>query len=123
MGEGMGTRVLYVEDEAPLRELVTDVLEEHGYFVRTAASAEDGLACLLCGKVDVLLTDYSLPLNNGDWLVREAASRGVVPPGGVVLVTAELSPCVDAEGVGEVPVLQKPVDLDALLETLSARAG
>lgn len=106
-------KLLVVEDERPFRELVTDVLEEHGYAVCAVGSAEAGLAVLLKERVDVLLTDFSLPAHTGGWLVQEASARGVTPPGGVVFLTAEAS-----VGMDGVPVLHKPVDLGELLTTL-----
>ncbi len=103
-----------VEDEARFRELVSDVLEEHGWAVRAVGSAEAGLEALLEEPVDVLLTDFELPRHNGGWLVREARARGVAPRGGAVLVTAT----VGVERPEGVPLLQKPVDLGELLQTL-----
>jgi DNA-binding response OmpR family regulator len=116
--EGMKRRLLYVEDEAPLRELVTGVLEDHGFVVRAVESAEAGLAALQHEPVDVLVTDYTLPAHSGEWLVKEAGARGLLPSGGVWVVTGESAP----GGLEGLPVLHKPVDLGVLLSALSAGA-
>ena len=64
MGE-MGShasRVLVVEDEFLISDMVAEVLAEHGFEVHVAANAKDALQHLTCGApCDVLFTDINLP--------------------------------------------------------------
>ena len=59
---GVAPRVLLVEDEILISEMVAEVLAEHGYEVHVAANAKDALRHLTCGApCDVLFTDINLP--------------------------------------------------------------
>src|SRR5215213_3971125 len=59
--QAQGSRVLLVEDEFLLADMVAEVLAEHGFEVFTAASAGDALRHLTCGSAcDILLTDIKL---------------------------------------------------------------
>ena len=58
-------RVLYVEDNADVRELIVLLLEEEGLCVVACASAEAAQAAFAAGTFDVLITDVSLPTMRG----------------------------------------------------------
>ncbi len=58
-------RVLYVEDHADVRELITLLLEEEGLSVVACASADDAQAAFAAGRFDILVTDVSLPTMRG----------------------------------------------------------
>jgi two-component system, cell cycle sensor histidine kinase and response regulator CckA len=79
-----GATVLVVDDEAPLRAIVRDVLEGAGYRVREAADGEAALT-LLAGRdpVDLLVTDMAMPGMDGATLGRRARR---IKPGLSVLV-------------------------------------
>lgn len=75
---GHGERVLLVEDERPLRGLITKQLEASGYQVLVAEDAESALALAAdqAAGIDLLLTDVLMPGPNGVWLAdRMAQSR------------------------------------------------
>ena len=63
-------RVLYVEDNPDVRELVAMLLEEEGLSVVTCATAELAEVEFAQGAFDVLMTDVSLPSMQGTELVR-----------------------------------------------------
>src|SRR5690606_18136965 len=76
--------ILVVEDEAPVRRTVEQILLLHGYSVLTA---EDGEACLeLCaehrGPIDLVLTDFVMPRLGG---LDLAAKLRVVKPDAKIL--------------------------------------
>ena len=67
------TRLMVVDDEDLLRELLAEQLEETGYKVLVAADGDEALALLAAGEaVDVLLTDLSMPGIDGIALIRAA---------------------------------------------------
>lgn len=71
-------RVLVVEDEELVREMMVYELQIAGFEVLEAASAEDGLALLdKAGSIDLLFTDIRLPGMNG-WQLAETV-RGRFP--------------------------------------------
>ena len=58
--------LLFVDDSAFFRNMLTPVLKAAGYNVTTVARAEDALACLRDGPtVDVVVTDIEMPGMNG----------------------------------------------------------
>ena len=63
-------RVLYVEDNADVRELIGLLLEEEGLSVVSCASAEVAEAECAKGAFDVLMTDVSLPSLSGPELAK-----------------------------------------------------
>ena len=105
--QGSG-RVLLVDDEASVRELMAEVLEGAGFDVVQASSGEEGLALLRVptARFDALVTDYAMPGMTGGELM--AAIRRERPrfPGLVITGYAETAQ------LGEVPsgcrVLHKP---------------
>jgi two-component system NtrC family sensor kinase len=58
---GKGLRALVVDDEQVVRDVVTHVLELHGYEVHVASDAREALARLEGSSYDVLLTDLRMP--------------------------------------------------------------
>ena len=68
----MDTRVvLIVEDEAPLRELYTNLLEEHGISVITAETGQAGVTLALEQHPDVIVMDVMLPDISGHEAVAQ----------------------------------------------------
>ena len=109
-------RVLVVDDEPSTRDCLAEILEMHGYDVRSAGSGSAGLAMLEeVGGVDLLVLDISMPDMDGpDVAVRAAAIYGARP---TIFVTGWVDEFFE---LGDVPgpwvVLQKPVAIPKLLE-------
>lgn len=83
-------RVVIIDDEAEVRDLLGKVLERAGYEVVTAATGEQGLAHVVPGAIDCLVVDKLLPHMGGLEVMVEARRR--VPRLPVVLVTAHPEP-------------------------------
>ena len=64
-------RILFVEDDPLIRELVVEVLRDEGYDVIHASNGEEALE--LCGRhfADVLVTDIRLPGEIDGWQIAE----------------------------------------------------
>lgn len=81
-------RILVVDDQAPNRKLLADVLEATGYVVETASGGNEGLAKIRHAKPDLVLLDVVMPDLNGYEVckaVRSDSALGMLP---VVMVTA-----------------------------------
>lgn len=72
---GVRTRVLIVEDERPVRELLRTILERGGFDVRAATTAEEALQVEAPEGFDLLITDVMLPKMTGPELARALTSR------------------------------------------------
>ena len=116
-------RVLVVDDEALVREVLAEGLEERGYSTLRADGAATALAMLVAGEaVDLLLTDFAMP--GVDGLALIAAARRHRPGLPAVLLTGNASGQVEArlalDGVagGAFTLLAKPVGADQLAERI-----
>lgn len=73
---GRQPRVLLVDDDATVREVLAETLEAAGLLVRTAASGEEALRLLEPEhSIDVLVSDLSMPDMDGMMVIREAQRR------------------------------------------------
>jgi CheY-like chemotaxis protein len=61
-------RILVVDDEKPIRQLLSRWLAAWGYEVREAGNATDALALLTESPVSIVLCDVSMPDHDGLWL-------------------------------------------------------
>lgn len=114
-----GLRVLLVEDDDDNRELMAEVLTSAGCDVLSAASGQEGLKTLSEHSVDVVVTDVGMPGMGGLEMAR--AAKAIAPRVPVVVVTgwAERDDIASARGKDVDAVLIKPVDPDALTQTVS----
>jgi EAL domain-containing protein (putative c-di-GMP-specific phosphodiesterase class I) len=103
-------RVLVVDDDAALREVLTDILREAGLEVETAASGTEAMAKLDHGITDVILSDVAMPGMDGINLLRRIRERGLDVP--VVLMTGgpTLASAVKAVEYGAFRYLSKPMN-------------
>src|SRR6185369_16908404 len=63
--EGVGKRVLVIDDEEPILHMVRDALSEHGYEVDFAQDGETALQRLRQTPYDLTLCDWKMPGLNG----------------------------------------------------------
>ena len=110
-------RVLLVDDNAAIADNLSEVLEENGYSVRTAATCA-GAQMAARNGFDVAIVDLGLPDGSGTDLARELKEYS--PDSEVVLLTghATLESALDAVRTGACAYLQKPADIRQLLTTL-----
>ncbi len=107
-----GRTILVVDDYPSLGEMTAAVLRGSGYRVLTASSGENALRLLPKNgdtKIDLLLTDYEMPLMRGDELARRF--HDALPDGRVVMMSS--APQTDSPLWCE--FLPKSFHLDVLL--------
>jgi two-component system OmpR family response regulator len=113
-------RVLLVEDEEPIRDLVTTALRFTGFTVETAATGPDGLALARNDAWHVLVVDVNLPGLDGFSLCRKLREAGDEVP--VIFLTARDDPADLREGFtgGGDDYLTKPFSLEELVLRVEA---
>jgi two-component system response regulator FlrC len=116
------SRVLVVDDEAGIREFLSDALEMAGYEVVSAGSAEEAARALDQRSFDLVFTDLRMPGKDGMWLLRKV--RAEQPEVEVVVLTAHgsVDTAVEAMKLGAFEYLQKPIGGPDELCLLAARA-
>ncbi|MEO8549410.1 MAG: sigma-54 dependent transcriptional regulator [Kofleriaceae bacterium] len=108
------SRVLVVDDDPAMRDMVATHLTRHGYPVATCASVAEALATPV-ESIDVVVSDIRMPEQDGMVLCRALQSR--VP---VILVTAfgSMDTAIAALRAGAFDFLPKPFRIDALIATI-----
>jgi DNA-binding response OmpR family regulator len=116
-------RILVVDDEPTIRELVAEALRDAGYEVDTAANGADALGVLHGRVPDAIVLDLMMPKLDGSGLVgqlRRNARYSTVP---VLLVTAAYEAQEVAVRLGAHGCLSKPFELDALVGLVDQLVG
>jgi two-component system response regulator QseB len=113
-------RVLLVEDDRRLSELLVRLLAAESYDVVPVYDGQAGLHHALTGRWDALVIDRTLPAMEGVDLVRRLRSRGITTP--TMLLTARGTTEDRVEGLdsGAEDYVVKPFDSDELLARLRA---
>jgi len=107
--------VLLVEDDTLIRVNTAEILQDAGYIVVEAASAEEAMAALETVPFDVLVTDVNLPGASGPELAGRA--RLLRPSAAIVFATGDATSVKNEAGAG---VLSKPYHATALIEMIGA---
>ena len=113
-------KVLIVDDEANLRRMLRALLEEEGFSVVEAGSAEKGLALLGDHRPEAILLDLALPGASG--LESLPKFQRELPGTPVIMMSGEatLSDAVQATRQGAFHFLEKPLTPEAVLVTVRA---
>ena len=129
MPDGTPTRILYVEDDADIREIATLALETVGGFaVRVCSSGLDAVAAATAFAPDCVLLDVMMPGMDGPAtlaaLRADAATAGLP----VIFMTAKVQPAEVEQlmSLGVIGVIAKPFDpmtLAAEVRTHFERGG
>lgn len=112
---GVGKRVLVVDDDPEIAELVAEVLESRGYAVATVASAEDALEAMGRNPFDLVISDLHLSGSSGAILAGAIAREWPALARRVILLTGDPSALA-----GDLPCLQKPFAVDDMLRAVAA---
>jgi signal transduction histidine kinase len=110
-----GLRILFVDDEADARELLTHVLGNAGAEVRVAASAAEALALLERERFDVMVSDIGMPGEDGYSLMRKVAARRRPPPAIALSAFTSAQDRERALAAGFQTHLAKPLDASKLI--------
>jgi putative nucleotidyltransferase with HDIG domain len=112
-------RILVVDDEAPIREIVATMLKGSGYQTVTARSGKDALRTLANDhSFDLIMSDLMMPEMDGHSLLREAKS--LYPDLPIIMVTAvhDISIALNSIRSGAYDYLLKPFEREQLLTTV-----
>jgi CheY-like chemotaxis protein len=110
--------VLVVEDDASIREVISDVLEDKGFRVLPAINGSDALQQLEMVRPDVMVLDLLMPVMHG-WAFMESyleKTGGAPIPIVVVSVNPALPRSYNRLGVSR--VVSKPFNVDVLAQAV-----
>ena len=116
-------RVLIVDDELPIRMLLTRWITGWGYGVRDAGDAVEALDVMEAEPADILLCDVTMPEHDGLWLAEQVHARW--PGTAIVMSTARDDPETvrASRKLGAVAYVTKPFILYMLRQALDEASG
>jgi DNA-binding response OmpR family regulator len=115
-------RILVVDDDARITELLADFLAELGHEVEIANDGASAFKAFEKRRPDLLVTDYHMPGGSGAQLVSKirAAAQGA-PIGAIVMSgSAAADDPLDLAKLPRMRYLEKPVNYDRLKEAVEA---
>ncbi len=116
----MAVRLLVVEDEPDLREVVCRALTESGFEVSTAVTGREGANSLCSNTFALGIVDLVLPGMNGWDIIRHVREQGVTTPILVLSARNGLQDKVRALDLGADDYLPKPFRTEELLARVRA---
>lgn len=108
-----GLYILVIDDDLAVLEMISSVLDDEGYLIRTAPSGPDGLAAIAASPPALVLLDWMMPRMQGDEVLRRIRAGPGRPIPVVILSANGDASTLLAEGADA--FLAKPFDLDDLL--------
>jgi two-component system, chemotaxis family, chemotaxis protein CheY len=118
MSEG-SAGVLVIEDEAVLRLVLTLLLTDEGFEVRSAANGREGLLILALWQPEIILLDLQMPVMDGPSFCAEQRRRPSLADIPVLLVSAAIDLKWQAVRLEAAGSIAKPYDIDELIETVN----
>src|SRR5437870_4300699 len=105
-------KILIVEDDADVREVISAVLKDAGYEVNEAEHALGAICAMVRGGADLILTDIRMPIVDGLGLVRELKLHEDTRHIPIVTVTGLDTPesRAAARKAGCIGYITKPID-------------
>lgn len=119
---GQAQKILLVDDEVDVQDVISDVLELEGYDVTTASNAVQALECIKKTSFDLVISDMRMPKGNGVFLVDEINNLDCKPK---VFILSGFSEVEDQELLkkGVAKFLSKPINADELCEEVKSVLG
>src|SRR5437868_6082368 len=112
------TQLLVIEDDAAMRDFVSESLVEEGYSVDVAPGGRAGIARVRQGGIDLVITDVKMPDMDGlDVLAEIRAAESPSGPPHVIVVTAfgSIETAKRALKLGAHDYITKPFEIDDLV--------
>ncbi|CAB3674851.1 Protein-glutamate methylesterase/protein-glutamine glutaminase [Achromobacter deleyi] len=114
-------RILVVDDEVGIRELLSEILYDEGHTVELAENAAQARAARLRMRPDLVLLDIWMPDTDGVSLLKEWGSQGLLDMPVIMMSGhATIDTAVEATRIGAMDFLEKPITLQRLLKTVAA---
>jgi len=115
-GKPVIKRILLVDDERSIRESLSKILGAENYEVVPAENGHEAIEKYGAERIDLLILDLNMPVKNGwdtlDWLVK------IDPVLPVVIITGRSNQRALAETAGADALMEKPLDVPLLLQTI-----
>ncbi len=111
--------VLVVDDEEPIRRLLTRWLAGWGYDAKEAANADDAIVMMTAQPAEIILCDVNMPVHDGIWLAEQV--RGRWPQTAVIMASSaqDMETVMRMRKQGVVDYVTKPFGREMLRQALN----
>ncbi|KQC03558.1 MAG: hypothetical protein APR54_09320, partial [Candidatus Cloacimonas sp. SDB] len=111
--------ILLIEDSASQREILQGFLSKKGIKIVTAQNGQEGLRKYEENEIDLVISDFKMPLKNGLEVLREI--KQLNPFAAVIIITAfsDVNDAVQVIKAGAADYILKPVDLEELYSKIT----
>jgi DNA-binding response OmpR family regulator len=121
--QGLGKRILLVDDDRGVADVCVQMLRHHGYCVSTSLSGEDALDVFSRGQFDLVILDVGLPGIDGLSCAKELLRRK-----SDIKIVLSSGNCADLSRDKLQPgetfrLLQKPYTMSELIKTVGCMVG
>ena len=110
--------VLVVDDEEPIRRLLTRWLSGWGYEAKQAANAEEAIEIMAAEAAEIVLCDVMMPVHDGIWLTEQVRTRW--PQTAVIMASSaqDMETVTRMRKQGAVDYVTKPFGREMLRQAL-----
>ena len=117
--------ILWVDDDRLLLTFGRDILERHGFRVRTALDGPTGIAAAAEDPPDLIILDVVMPDMTGYEACRQLRAEPALRDTPVLLLTSLQDPQVDVlgRGIGETFTMSKPSDPELIVNIIGQVLG
>jgi len=114
MNIGGRPRILVVDDEEVIRELLSEILMDEGYEVDTAKEGNEAMEKIKRLPFELVITDIRMPGLNGMEILRETKKKN--PSIEVIIITGYGTPEIEAEAIaqGASGYINKPININQI---------
>ena len=109
-------KILLVDDDAGIRQILVRLLAEEDFIVLTAANGLEALALSGSTQFDLVLLDLNMPVKDGWETFEQLSAQNPLMP--VILITARPNQYFPAMSSGLGALLEKPLDFTKLFHTI-----
>jgi len=120
MKDSKDVKILIVEDDEDINNLLREILESKGYNVKQGFSGTEGRLLYKIEKPDLVILDLMMPGLTGEELVGDIRDRDIVP---IIIISAKLDTetKVDLLSLGADDFIEKPFELSEVLARVEAQ--
>jgi CheY-like chemotaxis protein len=109
-------KILLVDDDPAIRQILMRLLAEEDYYVLTAANGVEALVLVASMKFDLVLLDLNMPIKDGWETFEQLTTENPLLP--IILITARPNQFFPALAAGVGALLEKPLDFVKLFDTI-----
>jgi len=116
-------RILIVDDDASVRDILRQIVTLYGYQAVLAESAKDAVGILTRQAIDLVMLDLQMPDITGDQFLDFIRKKGFQTPVVVVSAHVDVEMARHLGSVGISGIVSKPFEVDRVIDVMNRALG